>query len=245
MKKITKIIPNIFTLLNLFFGCISIIFLQSKLFEYSAIFTTFSLIFDFLDGFISRSMKIENKFGKELDSLADMVSFGLVPSIIVFLLFQNMNGNQKIIPFIEWSSFLITIFSAWRLAKFNITYYMDKKNYGLTTPVNTIFFTSLSIIMKKYIPSNNINIIIKKMIFSPIIMFFIIFFSCYFLITKIPMISFNFYGISWKKNKKRYLFLLMSLLLLLTLHMVAIPCIIILYMITSIYFHRFNRKKLH
>ncbi|WP_113738458.1 CDP-alcohol phosphatidyltransferase family protein [Blattabacterium clevelandi] len=244
MKKIKKIIPNIFTLLNLFFGCISIIFLQSKLFEYAAIFTIFSLIFDFLDGFISRSMKIENQFGKELDSLADMVSFGLVPSIIVFLLFKNMNGNQKIIPFIEWSSFLITIFSACRLAKFNITYYMDKKNYGLTTPVNTIFFTSLSIIMK-YKPNNNINILIKEIIFSPIIMFLIIFFSCYFLITKIPMISLKFYGFSWKKNKKRYLFLLMSILLLLTLHMVAIPCIVILYMITSIYFHRFNRKKLH
>ncbi|AWU43907.1 CDP-diacylglycerol--serine O-phosphatidyltransferase [Blattabacterium sp. (Cryptocercus kyebangensis)] len=244
MKKIIKIIPNIFTLLNLFFGCISIIFLQSKLFEYSAFFTIFSLIFDTLDGFLSRYLKIENKFGKELDSLADMVSFGLVPSIIVFLLFKNINGNQKIIPFIEWSSFLIPIFSAWRLAKFNITYHMDNKNYGLTTPVNTIFFTSLSIIMK-YKPSKNINIAIKEIVFSPIIIFFMIFFSCYFLITKIPMISFNFYGFSWKRNKKRYLFLLISIFLLLTLHMVAIPCIVILYIITSIYFHRFNRKKLH
>ncbi|WP_185878536.1 CDP-alcohol phosphatidyltransferase family protein [Blattabacterium cuenoti] len=231
MKKIRNAIPNIFTLLNLLFGCISITFLQSKCFEHSAICTIFSLTFDFLDGFLSRFMKNESKLGKELDSLADMISFGLVPSIIVFILLKNIEGSQKV-PFIEWSAFLIAIFSAWRLAEFNIDN-SSKKNFGLTTPVNALFFTSLSILK-----SRNTDFFVL----SPIKILFTIFFSCYFLISKIKMISFVFKGFSWKKNKIRYLFLLISIFLLLILHLIALPCIIIFYIITSIYFHRFRKN---
>ncbi|WP_185852865.1 CDP-alcohol phosphatidyltransferase family protein [Blattabacterium cuenoti] len=231
MKKIRNVIPNIFTLLNLLFGCISITFLQLKCFEYSAICTIFSLTFDFLDGFISRFMKNESKLGKELDSLADMISFGLVPSIIVFILLKNIEGSQKV-PFIEWSAFLIAIFSAWRLAEFNI-HNSSKKNLGLTTPVNALFFTSLSIIK-----SRNIDFLVL----SPIKMLFTILFSCYFLISKITMLPLVFKGFSWKKNKIRYLFLLISIFLLLILHLIALPCIIIFYIITSIYFHRFRKN---
>ncbi|WP_341655223.1 CDP-alcohol phosphatidyltransferase family protein [Blattabacterium cuenoti] len=234
-----KIIPNIFTLLNLFCGCVSIIFLQSKNFNNSAISTLFSIIFDFLDGFFSRLIKIENLFGKELDSLADMISFGMVPSIIVFFLLENKTP----IPFIEYLSFLISIFSACRLAKFNINNHPYNKNHiiGLTTPVNTLFFSSLSLII-----TNNTVTFIKikeKKIIYLIIMLFIIFLSCYLLVSKITMFSFNFKNLSWKKNKIRYIFLLISTFLLLTLHMIALPCIIIFYIITSIYFHRL--KKIH
>ncbi|WP_341665399.1 CDP-alcohol phosphatidyltransferase family protein [Blattabacterium cuenoti] len=234
-----KIIPNIFTLLNLFCGCISIIFLQSKNFNDSAIYTLFSIIFDFLDGFFSRLIKIENLFGKELDSLADMISFGMVPSIIVFLLLENKTP----IPFIEYLSFLISIFSACRLAKFNINKKkLDNKNHimGLTTPVNTLFFSSLSLI----ITNDTVPLIIKeKKIIYLIVMLFMIFLSCYFLVSKITMFSFNFKNFYWKKNKIRYIFLLISIFLLLTLHMIALPCIIIFYIITSIYFHKL--KKIH
>ncbi|WP_185872309.1 CDP-alcohol phosphatidyltransferase family protein [Blattabacterium cuenoti] len=231
MIKIKKIIPNIFSLLNLFCGCISIIFLQSKNFEYSFISTLFSIMFDFLDGFISRFINNENKFGKELDSLSDMVSFGVVPSIIVFILLKTM---KKKIPLIEWSSFFISIFSAYRLAKFNINS-SNSRYRGLTTPVNTLFFSSLSIIIKNHyiIPVFIINIIM-----SPIIIIFLIFCSCYFLVSKIPMISFTFKGIYWKKNKIRYVFLLISTFLLLTLHIVSLPCIIIFYITISIYKNR-------
>ncbi|WP_341651896.1 CDP-alcohol phosphatidyltransferase family protein [Blattabacterium cuenoti] len=231
-----KIIPNIFTLLNLFCGCISIIFLKSKNFNDSAIFTLFSIIFDFLDGFFSRLIKIENLFGKELDSLADMISFGMVPSIIVFLLLENKTP----IPFIEYLSFLISIFSACRLAKFNINNNPNNKNHiiGLTTPVNTLFFSSLSLIM-----TNDTVPINEKKIIYLIVMLFMIFLSCYLLVSKIKMFSFNFKNFYWKKNKIRYIFLLISTFLLLTLHMIALPCIIIFYIITSIYFHRL--KKIH
>ncbi|WP_185851666.1 CDP-alcohol phosphatidyltransferase family protein [Blattabacterium cuenoti] len=233
MKKIIKKIPNTLTLFNLFFGCISLTFLQSKHFECSAFFTMLSLIVDLLDGFFSRFLNIENEFGKELDSLADMVSFGIVPSMIVFFLLKN----EKI-PFIEWSAFFISIFSAWRLAQFNI--FFSKKNekkrnyYGLSTPINTLFFSSLSMIK-------------DHILLSPIIILMMVFLSCYFLISKIPMFSFYFDGFSWKKNKIRYLFLLMSIFLLLTLHMFSLPCIIIFYIITSIsiYYNKLNRKNSH
>ncbi|WP_238786142.1 CDP-alcohol phosphatidyltransferase family protein [Blattabacterium cuenoti] len=227
-----KIIPNIFTLLNLFCGCISIIFLQSKNFNYSAISTLFSIFFDFLDGFFSRLIKNENLFGKELDSLADMVSFGIVPSITIFLLLEKKTP----IPFIEYLSFFISIISAYRLAKFNISTHCKNDIVGLTTPVNTLFFSSLSIIIENYDIPKNIYLIA---------MLFMIFFSCYLLISKIKMFSFNFKGLSWKKNKIRYIFLLISIFLLLTLHMKALPCIIICYIITSIYFHRLQQKNSH
>ncbi|BBA17047.1 CDP-diacylglycerol--serine O-phosphatidyltransferase [Blattabacterium cuenoti] len=229
-----KIIPNIFTLINLFCGCISIILLQSRNFNYSYVFTLFSIIFDFLDGYFSRCMKIKNIFGKELDSLADMVSFGVVPSIIVFFLLKNKSQ----IPFIEYLSFLISIFSACRLARFNIS--SNNKNHviGLTTPINTLFFSSLSIII-----TNNIIpfFLIKKGIIYIIAMFFIIFLSCYLLVSQIPMFSFKFENFSYKKNKTRYIFLLISTFLLLTLHIVALPCIIIFYIIISIYFYKIKK----
>ncbi|WP_341656833.1 CDP-alcohol phosphatidyltransferase family protein [Blattabacterium cuenoti] len=213
--------------------------MQSKNFNNSAISILFSIIFDFLDGFFSRLIKIENLFGKELDSLADMISFGMVPSIIVFFLLENKTP----IPFIEYLSFLISIFSACRLAKFNINNHPDNKNHiiGLTTPVNTLFFSSLSLII-----TNNTVTFIKikeKKIIYLIVMLFMIFLSCYLLVSKITMFSFNFKNLSWKKNKIRYIFLLISTFLLLTLHMIALPCIIIFYIITSIYFHRL--KKIH
>ncbi|AFJ90561.1 phosphatidylcholine/phosphatidylserine synthase [Blattabacterium sp. (Blaberus giganteus)] len=228
-----KIIPNIFTLLNLFCGCISIIFLQYKNFNHSAVFTLFSIIFDLLDGLFSRLIKNKNPFGKELDSLADMVSFGLVPSIIVFILLKKITP----IPFIEYSAFFISIISAWRLAKFNIT---PNNNYvvGLTTPVNALFFSSLSVII-----TNHAIFFSNKKIIYFITMLFMIFFSCYFLISKITMFSLNFENFSWKKNKMRYFFLLISTFLLLTLHVIALPCIIVFYIITSIYFHKKLKQK--
>lgn len=229
-----KIIPNIFTLLNLFCGCISIIFLQSKNFNHSAIATLFSIIFDFLDGFFSRLIKNENLFGKELDSLADMVSFGIVPSIIVFHLLEKKTQ----IPFIEYLSFFISIVSACRLAKFNMNpYNRPRPIIGLTTPVNTLFFSSLSIIITNY----TVPLINKKIIYL-ITMLFMIFSSCYLLVSKITMFSFNFEDFYWKKNKIRYIFLLISTFLLLTLHVIALPCIIVFYIITSIYFHRLKQK---
>ncbi|WP_185876925.1 CDP-alcohol phosphatidyltransferase family protein [Blattabacterium cuenoti] len=228
MTKIKKTVPNVLSLLNLFFGCISIIFLQLKKFDISATATLFSVIFDFLDGFFSRFIKNENKFGKELDSLSDMVSFGVVPSIIVFNLFKAMKNK---IPFIEWISFSISIFSAYRLARFNI----DSSYKGLTTTINTLFFSSLSII----ITYSLVPTYIKNIIIHPITMLILIFFSCYLLVSRIPMISFKLKGISWKKNKILYIFLLISIFLLLTLHiMVALLSIIICYIIISIFFHK-------
>ncbi len=205
--------------------------MQSKNFNHSTIATSFSIIFDFLDGFFSRLIKNENQFGKELDSLADMVSFGIVPSIIVFLLLKEKSP----IPFIEYSAFFISIVSAYRLAKFNI----NPRNHivGLTTPVNTLFFSSLSII----ITNHAIPFIDKKIIYF-ITMLFMIFFSCYFLVSQITMFSLNFENFYWKNNKMRYIFLLISTFLLLTLHMIALPCIIVFYIITSIYFHRLKQK---
>ncbi|WP_185873386.1 CDP-alcohol phosphatidyltransferase family protein [Blattabacterium cuenoti] len=229
-----RIIPNFFTLINLFFGCISIILLQQENFSTSFIFTMISIIFDFLDGFLSRIMKINSKFGKELDSLSDIVSFGIVPSIIAFILLKKVFLTN---PNIKWVAFFICMSSAYRLAKFNI----NKSINGLTTPVNTLFFYSLLYIIEKNNKIKNFQLL-KNIIYNPIIIICIIFLSCYLLNSKILMISFNFKGISWNKNKERYIFLFIGLFLLLILNfMIFLFYIIIIYIITSIFFKK-NKK---
>ncbi|WP_185877969.1 CDP-alcohol phosphatidyltransferase family protein [Blattabacterium cuenoti] len=222
-----RFIPHFFSLINLFFGCVSIILLQKEDFYTSFIFTIISIIFDFLDGFLSRIIKIDNKFGKELDSLSDIVSFGIVPSIIAFFLLKKISPTNFNI---EWISFSISISSAWRLAHFNL---LNQKKfiYGLTTPINTLFFYSLLYMIQT-----------KKIIYHPFIIICIIFFSCYLLNSKILMISFNFKGLSWNKNKERYIFLLISLFILLNLNfMIFLFYIIIIYIMTSIFFQK-NKK---
>ncbi len=208
----------------------SIIFLNYKnFFNYSVIFTLLSIVFDVLDGYISRIMKnTDNKFGRELDSLADMVSFGVVPTLTTYLLLKKLNINF----YIEWISISIAIFSALRLAKFNT--YNNKK--GLKTPINTLFFYSIFIII-----NTKTSFFIKKIIINnPIIIIILLFFSCYFLISKISMLSLKFQGLSWNKNKIRYIFIFSSLFLFMILQVFSLPCIIINYIIISILFK--NKK---
>ncbi|WP_317168508.1 CDP-alcohol phosphatidyltransferase family protein [Blattabacterium cuenoti] len=233
MKKIIHWLPNIITLLNLFFGCISIILLQKQYCIESFMFNLFSIFFDYIDGLLSRFIKNENQFGKELDSMADLISFGFYPSIIVFMLFQTNTMYA-------WCAFLILICSSLRLARCNL--YQNKYNYGLKTPINALFFSSLYVII--FMSNNNTGFMNKVIILSNIQILIMIFLSCYLLISKIHMFSLKFKGKSWKKNNGRYIFIFISIIFLLTLHLIAIPCMILLYIIYSI-FYQFYPKKIH
>lgn len=247
MKLFT--IPNLLTLGNLFCGCLAVMYLNIMnateidfYIFYLFILLLASLLFDLLDGMIARTMKINSEIGVQLDSLADMVSFGLVPG---FMMFTILGGYQisDYVPqsimyfssvkfsFITFLGFFITLFSALRLAKFNVDTEQTTYFKGLATPANTILIFSLF-----WIQNQNGFIISKE--YDLYFLIGITILSCYLLIANLPLFSFKFKGFSWKDNDYKYLFLIISLILLVLFQMNSVPFIILLYIITSILFKK-------
>lgn len=226
-------IPHLLTLLNLFCGCIAIVsLLNYKKYFIAALMIFLASIADFLDGFIARLLNSKSLIGKYLDSLSDLISFGLVPAIFLFLLIEENYAfkDNFLISLLPWTAFFITIFSAWRLAKFNI--YDNQLDHfkGLNTTANTVFFISLNFITPYDIGYN----IIYQLIKNPISILIIISLSCILLLSNIPMFSLKIDTLSWHKNKYRYQFFLLSILLMILLGKFAIPCLVILYIIFSL-----------
>ena len=242
MKLFT--IPNYLTLLNLSCGVLSAIFMISSNAQITTTTVTIvmvlmliSLVADFLDGMVARLMNIGSPIGKELDSLADCISFGVVPGLMVFSMFNHLstnfiyeNENLKIAA-ISLFAFLIPAFSALRLAKFNLD--EDQATYfkGLATPSNTLFIFSIFSIYynKGQIISPEID---PYLLIAISIVFSIL------LIVDLPLFALKFKGLSWAENYYKYIFLIITLGLVAWLQVVAIPLIIVLYIIISIIFRK-------
>ena len=232
MNIILKNIPNIFTLLNLIFGLVAIIFSFENLII-SSLCIFIGIILDFFDGFFARLLNFQSDFGKQLDSFADFITSGLAPGFILMqLIYQNENDvliPEKIFHYnnvIYLFGLLIPIFSAIRLAKFNIDENQKNNFLGLPTPAVAIFIASLPLIAQYQIPtfvSSSIYLIFLSIILS------------FLLISNIPLFSFK---ISQGQNQKtkiiRTLFVLISIILLLIFQFVGIPFIVVLYLILSI-----------
>lgn len=181
-------------------------------------------IFDFLDGFLARILNAFSAIGKELDSLADMVTFGVLPSMILFYLLSQSSSNIYL-PFI---SFLIAVFSALRLAKFNIDIRQVSTFIGLPTPANALFISSLPVIIAlNYMELNNF-------ILNPYTLISITLIFSFLLVAELPLFSLKFKNFKWIGNEIRYLFLAISILLLIFFKIVAIPLVILLYILLSI-----------
>ncbi|MBI3500688.1 MAG: CDP-diacylglycerol--serine O-phosphatidyltransferase [Bacteroidetes bacterium] len=240
---IRKNIPNFFTLCNLFSGCIAIVFAFEGNLVWSAYMVGFSCVFDFLDGLVARALKVNSEIGKQLDSLADMVSFGVVPGIIIFQLLK-MNASPSFIHF--WFddiipatiAFIITIFSSIRLAKFNLDTRQSDSFIGLPTPANTIFIASLPIILQMQYDNETI----KQFIINPDFLISLSLISSFLLIAPLSLFALKFKNFSWADNKVRYIFLLLSVVLLVIFKFMGIPLIIILYIVLSI-INNFVAKK--
>ena len=150
---IKKNIPNLFTILNLIFGCLGVLSISSLNFKATLILTIFCVFFDFLDGFFARLLKVKSEFGKELDSFADIVSFGLVPGFLMYKLYV-MTGFQEDffflffdfkISYIALFGFLITVSAMIRLAKFNLSKSQVSSFKGFPSPANAVFIVSIPI----------------------------------------------------------------------------------------------------
>lgn len=236
--SLKRYIPNFITSLNLLSGCLSIV-LAFEGYLLLAVYMIFlSAIFDFFDGMSARLLKVYSEVGKQLDSLADVVSFGVAPSVIVFSMMKTLIFGSSILPPLESipfttflfliSPFLIAVFSGLRLAKFNVDTRQSDSFIGLPTPANALFFVSLYIIT--LVSDNNlINHLIQNKVFLLIL---IIVFS-FLLIAEFPMFSLKFKNLGIRGNKIRFIFVGLSAVLLILLQSIAIPVIIILYILLS------------
>ncbi len=240
-----KQIPNIITLLNLFSGCIAVIFaIQGDLVE-AALFVMIGIGFDFFDGFAARVLNVQSELGLQLDSLADMVTSGVVPGVVMYqLLSQVVKAPTYMIPD-SWSSeldtsvldanyvpllgLLITLASAYRLAKFNIDTRQTTSFIGLPTPANTLLIISLPLILAFQPEEWIAHFILNKWFLLGLTGI-----SCYLLNAEIPLFALKFKTWDFGKNKIRYIFLLFTVLLIVLLKFLAIPCIILLYVFMSL-----------
>ena len=206
-------IPNFLTCCNLLCGCFGVVFVLEGRTVPAAYFVWVAGLFDFMDGFAARLLKVSSPIGKELDSLADMVSFGLLPSLVMYKM-MVVAGAPSYLPYVAFS---IAAFSALRLAIFNLDERQSDSFRGLPTPANALLLTALPLL-----PS----IALLK---DYRVLTFIIILSSYLLVSGIELFALKFKNFSWADNKIRFTFLALSVLLLITLHLAAIPVIILLY----------------
>ena len=239
-------IPNFITLLNVFCGCVATVFAVMNQLELAAFFLFLGVIFDFFDGFAARVLDVKSELGLQLDSLADMITSGLVPGIVMFQLFaMSMSGGWNVnlasqvsdttfwvglkvapLPFL---GFLITMASAYRLAKFNIDENQVSSFIGLPTPANALLVISLPLILL-YQNNDFLNDIILNQWF----LVGVTLLSTYLLNSKIELFALKFKNWTFQDNALRYIFIIVSLVLLITIKFLAVPILIAFYILSSI-----------
>ncbi len=233
-----RIIPNILTLFNLFLGCvITLLLIEGNLpMESISLLILIALFFDFMDGLIARKFNLESKLGAQLDSLADLISFGLVPGIIMYNLFLEVSSD----PYLPFLGFAITLASAYRLANFNLSKNDDNYFKGLTTPANTVFILSLMLIIEL----SNIDSFIKEIILDNNFLIIITVLSCYLLNSRFKLLNLKFKDFKLKGvNKYRYFLIVLSAILFVFLRSaLSIPVILVIYYIVS--YFAIGRKKI-
>ena len=247
MKSIIGQIPNFITSLNIISGLVAIVFAIDGCLVWAGIFICIAAVFDFLDGFAARLLKAYSEMGKQLDSLADLVSFGVAPGAILFTLlkFSMFGINQPVYEisatWCEWlilfSAFLVPVFGAIRLARFNVSTEENAFFSGLPIPANGIFWVSLGLIFE-----TSGNQPLFEIIFSPkALLFFSVFFSAM-MVSNLPMFSFKFKTMGLKDNWFRYLFLILSLGLILFLKSYGLTFCIVIYILLNVLLYFFKVK---
>ena len=223
----TRHIPNAITCCNLFSGCIACVMAYEMTYELAVGFIILGAVFDFFDGMLARLLKVSGPLGKELDSLADDITFGLAPAMIVFSLFKEVHYPDFLFPFAEYipyTAFLIAVFSALRLGKFNIDPRQSSSFIGVPTPANALFWGALVIGLHDFLLSAH---------FNAIYLFALVCLTSWLLIAEIPMFSLKFKNLSWKDNKVKYIFLLGCIPFILLLGVGGLAAIIIWYVFLS------------
>ncbi|MEM7573174.1 MAG: CDP-alcohol phosphatidyltransferase family protein [Bacteroidota bacterium] len=227
-------LPNIITLINLFFGCAAVILLLNAQFIPAIWCLLGGLMADFLDGMVARWLGVSNPVGKELDSLADMVTFGLAPGMIYYVLLYFRGSMPPEWPTtFAWSwwaapAFLVTLFSAVRLANFNLDDRQTDDFIGLATPSSTLYAAGLLLIV-----ATNANDW-AVWVLNPLVLYGSIALMSYLLVAEVRMFSFKFKQWGWVGNELRFIFAALAVLLLLFLQQAALPFIVIIYLLLNL-----------
>ena len=223
-------IPHFITLLNLFSGCVAVIFALEGNMKLTALFVCLGVFFDFFDGLLARKLNVESELGVQLDSLADMVTSGLVPGLVLFhLLGLAPQLSWETYNLLPYFGLLVTLASAFRLAKFNISTNQSDAFIGLPTPANTLLIISLPLILE-YQHSDAIN----ATILNPWFLIVLTLVSCYLLNAPIKLIALKFKTWNFKDNASRYILIVLSIAILAIFQFAGIPLVIIAYILLSI-----------
>jgi CDP-diacylglycerol---serine O-phosphatidyltransferase len=242
MRKIIMHVPNTITLLNLFFGSVSIVFALEGELGMAGIFILVAGGMDFLDGFTARLLKAYSEIGKQLDSLADVVSFGVAPAMIAFTLMRkalpglNLPLSDISTSWWNWflllSPFIIPLFSALRLAKFNLDERQTINFIGMPTPANAILWASFGLICGFTTYPE-----IPLLLFTAQNLLIAVILTSLLLVSELPMFSLKFQDVTFYNNWVRYLFIVAAVLLLIFLKLFALPVIVLLYIAMSVSFY--------
>ncbi len=237
-----KHIPNFVTLLNVLCGSIAVLFAVNGHMTVTAFFVILGIFFDFFDGLLARKLKVQSELGLQLDSLADMITSGLVPGIVMFHLLsltvddfslvEHTDYSTEFFSDIQWLPFLgllITLASAYRLATFNISTNQSDSFIGLPTPANTLLIISFPLIME-----HQNNDTMNTIILNPWFLIGVTLLSSFLLNSKIKLIALKFKNWSFKDNAARYLLIILAIILLIIFKFAGIPLIIILYVLMSL-----------
>jgi CDP-diacylglycerol--serine O-phosphatidyltransferase len=224
-----KHLPNFLTCCNLLCGCLGIVFVLEDRGVPAAYLVWLACLFDFFDGFAARMLKVNSSIGKELDSLADVVSFGVLPSLVMYKMIST-SSTSSILPYI---GFTIAVFSALRLAIFNVDETQRNSFRGLNTPANTLFITSLPLLYND----------VGMWLYEPWVLIAITLIFSFLLVSRIEIFALKFKNFRWQENKIQFTFLILSVLLLISFQLVAIPLIIILYIVLSLIDNTLSERK--
>ena len=238
---IRKHIPNFITCLNVLSGSLAVLFAIKGELTISVILIIAAAIFDFLDGMAARLLKAYSPMGKELDSLADIISFGLAPGMLMMVMMEyalfGLNVRAESFASLSmWelacisASLLIPVFSALRLAKFNIDTRQTDSFIGLPTPANALFIAALALITE-YGKYENLD----ALILQPVVLLVITITMSLLLVSEIPMFSLKFKNLSWKDNKVQFIFLTISAVLILAFNIYGIAAAILSFILISVF----------
>lgn len=244
-----KQIPNIITLLNLFCGCGALVNILYGDFLHAFSFIFIGGLADYSDGMVARWLNVKSPFGKELDSIADMVTFGVVPGAILYMLINfrlnaadvgdslsNQLMMEQSFSWLALPAFFISAFAAIRLAKFNLDTRQSDQFIGLNTPACTMFVVGIMLIF--HFDSFGLRPYVSNLYF----LYALIPILSFLLVSELPMMAFKFKGLKWKGNERRFIFIFSGVVLIAILREVALSLVILIYILFSIFEYFFTPK---
>ena len=256
MAKKRRSVPNFFTIANLIGGLLAIQFSLTGHLDWAPYCIFAAIIFDFFDGFMAGILKVKSDKGKQMDSLADIVTFGVAPGFIVFSLFQFIKENYSIVIndeaswviYLEYFAFIIPVFALFRLAKYNVDTKQSTSFIGVPTATMAIFFASFPILTDDAVfePNSIKSFVLENILLNPYALIILTLVFSILMVAKIPLFALKFKKYQWAGNEVKIIFLGLCIISIIILQFWSVPVIVILYIVLSIVnnliFKRSNKK---